>query len=245
MVIPDEVKRLARAGIGEKINAIQVLRAATGIGLAYAKQIVETLAAGGEVELPPEPVSNETRDQRVERQLRAICTDGRASVLTSDKIGTLLAILKEDEDVLDLVLAMHGSCEGVLIATQRRLVFIDQALANESTVEEFHLNSVSLVHRKAGLTGDSIRIFMGGCSKAEFTNVEMDVAQSFAECVSKRATGRERFDPADELEHLEWLEALYDSGALGTQEYEDRRRPVLDELRRRKAPGAGAVRRLS
>jgi len=245
MVIPDEVKRLARAGIGEKINAIQVLRAATGIGLAYAKEIVETLAAGGEVQLPPEPVSNETSDQRVQRQLRAICTDGRASVLTSDTIGTLLAILKDDEDVLDLIFAAYGSCDGVLIVTQKRLLFINLAVALEPTVAEYSLDNVCLVHHKAGATGDSIMFFMSGCSKAEFTHVEKAVVHSFAECASRRATGRDRFEPADEPEHLEWLEALYDSGALSKREYHDRRRLVLDELRRHKDRTAAPNRRPS
>lgn len=245
MVIPDEVKRLARAGIGEKINAIQVLRAATGICLAYAKEIVETLAAGGEVQLPPEPVSNETRGQRVERQLRAICTDGRASVLTSDTISALLALLKDDEDVLGLTFAAYGSSDGVLIVTQKQLLFIDQAVDSEPTVAQYSLDNVCLVHHKVGITGDSIQVFMGGCSKAEFTNVEKDLARSFAECISRRATGRDRFEPADEMEHLEWLQALYDSGALSKREYQDRRRPVLDELRRRKRRTAGPNRRPS
>lgn len=78
MKIPDEVKRLARAGQDKKIHAIHALRKATGLGLAEAKEIVETIAAGGEVQIATpaqETPSNQTREQRLRRQLEAI---GRA-----------------------------------------------------------------------------------------------------------------------------------------------------------------------
>jgi hypothetical protein len=105
MIIPDEVKRLARAGKDKKIHAIQALRRATGMGLELAKEVVETFAGGGEVQLTTPAsasLTEETREQRIQRQLEAIGRAGRASVLNDEEIGKLLEILQVDEDLLDL-----------------------------------------------------------------------------------------------------------------------------------------------
>jgi hypothetical protein len=80
MRISDEVKRLARAGVDKKIYAIYVLRKESGIDLVLAKGIVETIAAGGEVQLAapsPEPQSAQTSEQRVRRQFEALRVAGR------------------------------------------------------------------------------------------------------------------------------------------------------------------------
>jgi hypothetical protein len=158
MIIPDEVKRLTCAGKDKKLDAIQALRRATGMDLALAKEVVETIAAGGEVQLatpPPAPPNEEAHEQHIQRQLKAIGRTESANVLNNEEIGRLLEILQVEEDLLDIAHGSYGNCSGVLVATQSRLLFMNREIIDAPHVEEFPLDSIYLVHHKAGLHGSA------------------------------------------------------------------------------------------
>lgn len=254
MSIPDEVKQLARAQ--KKIEACWVLRRETGMGLAEAKQIVDTIAAGGEVQLPtpaPSLPIGETREQRIRRQLDAISGTGGAGVLNEQEIGKLLEILLEDENLLALAKGTYDHCNGVLVATKKRVLFMNREIADGPSVEEFPLDQIYLVHHKArqlspsvnklmsafGITPvwgnlpvtSSIKFFMSDYQRAEFTNMEEDAARSFAKALTGHVRYRRdeygKLGPWDELEQLE---ALYDNGVISGQEFADGKRKIEDQI---------------
>lgn len=238
MIIPDEVKRLARAGKVSKIHVIALLRAKTGIGLAEAKAIVDTLTAGGEVQLATPASaspSGETPEQRIQRQLDAICTTGRASVLKKEEIGKLLEIFAVDEDLLDLAQGTYYNYSGVLVATQRRLLFMNEEMVDgPEVVEEFLLDNIYLAYHKAGLQGSSIKIFMSGNDKAEFSNVEKDVALAFVKALRPRIMFRcDEFDQLEARDQLEQVDVwYYEMGILSKEEFDDRKKRILDRIAR-------------
>lgn len=153
MMISDKVKQLARAGgKNKKLAAIRALRKATGMDLASVREIVETLAAGGEVQLEtPAPTSpiGETREQKMRRQLEAISGVEGAGVLNDQEIGKLLEILQEDEDLLALAKGTYDRCSGVLVATQKRLLFMNRDMADGPRVKKFLLDLIYLVRHEA------------------------------------------------------------------------------------------------
>jgi hypothetical protein len=249
MIIPDEVKRLARAGKDKKLQAIWALRRATGVGLALAKEIVETLAAGGEVQLAtPAPASSseDIRKQHFQQQLDAVDRARRAGVLNNEQIGKLLETLHGDEDVLDLAEGTYDNCIGVLVATQNRLLFLSEEMVDGLNVEEFLLDSIYLVHFKAGLHGPTIKIFMSGYNRAEFTSMKRDIAKSFAECLKARVMFRaDELGQLGPLDHLEQIEAMYENGIISTEELVDHRQRILDEIQLQSGQQARGKRRPS
>lgn len=257
MIIPDEVKQLARAGKDKKIQAIHLLRKATGISLKLAKEAVETIAAGGEVQLATPgavPSSGETREERLQRQLEAFAKAGRVSVPNNEWTEKLLEVLQSDEDLLDLARGAKGDCSGILLTTQRRLLFlrversfgpacdrflkrfgISPAWGNVEAVpalaleEEFPLESIYLVYHRAGLHESSIKIFMSDFKRAEFTNMEKDSAMSFARDLQARV--EIRYDEFGQLSPEDQVEALFDHGIISTEELADRKRKILKKIR--------------
>ena len=237
MIIPDEVKRLARAGKVSKIHVIALLRAKTGLGLAEAKAIVDTLAAGGEVQLAtPASASpgGETPEQRIQRQLEAICTTGRASVLKKEEIGKLLEICAVDEALLWLARGTYYNHSGVLVATQIRLLFMNEEMVDgPDVVEEFLLDNIYLAHHKAGLHGSSIKFFISGNDKAEFSNVEKDVAQAFVNVLFPRIWFQwNKVYQLEPWDQLEIVEAWYEIGVITSEEFDDRKKRILDRIAR-------------
>jgi hypothetical protein len=123
---------------------------------------------------------------------------------------------------------------------------MSEEMVDGPNVEEFPLDSIYLVYHKAGLHESSIKIFMSGYNRAEFTNVEKDVAESFAKGLKARVVFR-----TDELgqlgawDHLEQIEALYENGIISTEEFADHKRKILDQIQRRSRWHAGGKRRPS
>ena len=237
MIIPDEVKRLARAGEVSKIHVIALLRAKTGLGLAEAKAIVDTLAAGGEVQLATldSSPSGETPEQKIQRQLEAICGTGGASVLKKEEIGKLLEIFAVDEDLLGLARGTYYNYSGVLVATQIRLLFMNEEMVDGSeVVEEFLLDNIYFAYHKAGLQGSSIKIFMSGNDKAEFSNVEKDVAIAFVKALRPRIWFRcDEFDQLEARDQLEQVEVwYYEMGIISREELDDHKKKNLDRIAR-------------
>ncbi len=233
MDIPDEVKKLARSGTDKKIHAIQALRKATGMGLAEAKVIVETIAAGGEVQLPPDPPrpAGETREQRLHRQLATLCETGCAATLNKEEIAQLLGTLDADEDLVDLAQAGYDYCGGVLVATQRRLLFMNDK-ADGRVVEEFPFDSIHLWRRITGPEGFSVKLFMSDYRRAEFTDMSSEAARSLIEVLQRYASESLDCGKIDASDEIEQLEALYDNGVISKDELEDGKRKILGRLRR-------------
>lgn len=256
MIIPDEVKRLARAD--EKIKACHALRQETYMGLSEAKQIIDIIAAGGEVQLPtPAPTApiGETREQHVRRQLEGISDSRRADILADQEITKLLEILLEDENLLALANATFENCSGVLVATKKRLLFMSRETADGPDIQEFPFDQIYLVYLKArqlplslnnlmsafGMTSaitnlpvtSSIKIFMPEFKRAEFTNMEQNAAKSMADVLKFQSKGQHgeyyELGPWDELEQLE---ALYSNGTISGPEFAAGKRKVQDQIKK-------------
>jgi len=211
MKIPDEVKQLARAGKDKKIHAIHALRKATGLGLAEAKEYVEIIAAGGEVQLSdpaPETPGNEAPGKCLEQQIAAMGRDARRSSIINKATvrEKLLEILQANEDLLDLAQATYDDCSGVLVFTRNRLIFLSERMSFGTNVDkalkcfgitpvwgnmqavpvmelkaEFPLHSIYLIYLRAGLYESSVKIFISGYNRAEFWNMNADAGKAIAE----------------------------------------------------------------
>jgi hypothetical protein len=230
MNIPDEVKRLALAG--DKVRAIKALREVSGLSLKEALRVVEALAAGGEVQLgSPEPASrdDETKEQRVRRQVENLGRAGRPGILQKKEIAELPKILADDEDVLDLVQGSYGSGLGVLVATQKRLIFVDKGMLYGLKVEDFPLDKISSIQYDTGLLLGSITIFTSG-NKAEIKNVDKGLARTFAETarslIGNPNKGTTGVRPSG-IDELERLVALKEKGYLTEEEFTIKKRQIL------------------
>ena len=234
MELPDKVKELALAG--EKIKAIQCLKQATGMDLRSAKQVVEDIMARKEVRLgTPAPASreDETKEQRIRRQLVDLGRTGQATMFNRKEILALPSVLNDDEDVLDLVSGSYAGGSGILVATQTRLIFMDKGMLYGLRVEDFPYIKISSIQYQTGLLLGTITIFTSG-NKAEIKNVEKQFTRSFAEGARVRISAADqpkRESPSavspSGIDDLERLASLRNKGILTEEEFIAKKRQIL------------------
>jgi len=74
------------------------------------------------------------------------------------EVKELPNILWDDEQVLDLVQGFYNNSTGILVATQKRLLFVDKALLGGVKVEDFPLDKISSLQYSTGmLLGNQVR----------------------------------------------------------------------------------------
>jgi hypothetical protein len=105
------------------------------------------------------------------------------------EVKELPNILWDDEEVLDLVQGFYNNGTGVLVATQKRLLFVDKGMLGGLKVEDFPLDKISSLQYSVGLLLGEITVFTSG-NKAIIKNVDKVQTRTFAEGVRARIESR-------------------------------------------------------
>jgi len=174
-------------------------------------------------------------------------TEQRLKELVKEKLGMALvirrelaklpALLGDDEDVLNLARGKCDGMEGLVVVTDRRILFVGEAMMR-SHLEDFSYEKVSSVKTETGLGCGKITVYAGG-SAAELENIRpkrrtAEIGEyvrarigSKLEAVAPGAIGPEYDGP---LEQLEKLGALHSSWILTTEEFEAKKTEVLARM---------------
>ena len=153
---------------------------------------------------------------------------GATKLLGFKEIKELPKILWEDEQVEKLVQGRYGKGIGILVATNKRLIFVDKGLIYGLRVEDFPYDKISSIQYETGLVYGEIKIFASG-NKADIEHVNKKHAKNFAEYVRARISGVKEHasapeDPAqassdDVITQLERLAKLKEQGILSEDEF--------------------------
>lgn len=105
------------------------------------------------------------------------------------EVKELPNILWDDEEVLDLVQGFYNNGTGILVATQKRLLFVDKGLLGGLKVEDFPLDKISSLQYSTGMLLGEITVFTSG-NKAIIKNVDKVQTRTFSEGVRARIESR-------------------------------------------------------
>ena len=103
------------------------------------------------------------------------------------EIKELPSILWEDENIERLVQGFYNGGLGILVATNKRLIFVDKGLVYGLKVEDFPYDKITSIQYKTGLLMGEITIFASG-NKADISNIEKKQTRTFAEYTRARIT---------------------------------------------------------
>ena len=169
--------------------------------------------------------------QEVKDQIKRL--DGVSQFLGRREVKELPNILWEDELIENIVQGLYNNGNGILVATNKRLVFVDKGMLGGLRVEDFPYDKISSIQYQTGLMFGKITIFTSG-NKAEITQVLKKEARDFSEYVRARVSGRKdhasapqqpaQEDPVALLERLAQLKA---QGILTEEEFAAKKRQVL------------------
>jgi hypothetical protein len=169
----------------------------------------------------------------------------RAKNLMSFRLGSnrevkrLADYLWDNERVDRMVNARYGGGVGLLVLTNRRLLFLKDGVMKQ-THEDFPLDKVSSVQWSSGLTLGKLTIFASG-NKAEVDQVQKKDGKDFVDHVRERiASGSETrqaasepaataTSPASVADELKKLAELRDSGVLTDDEFAAQKARLLGD----------------
>lgn len=168
--------------------------------------------------------------EQVREQIKNL--DGISKLYGRKEIKQLPAILWEDELIEKLIQGVYNNGQGILVATNKRLIFVDKGMFYGLRVEDFPYDKITSIQYKTGIIFGTITIFASG-NKAEINNMIKDQTRNFGDYVRARISGS--VDHAsmvekpsgDTIEQLERLAKLKDSGILSEQEFTDQKKKIL------------------
>ncbi len=121
--------------------------------------------------------------EEVQQQIAKI--EGASRFIPRKEIKELPSVLGADECIEQLTPGFYNGGIGLLVATNRRLVFVDKGMLYGLRVEDFHYDRISSIQYKTGLLLGEITIFASG-NRAEISQVEKSMVRQFGEYVQTR-----------------------------------------------------------
>ena len=98
--------------------------------------------------------------EEVKRQISSL--NGAERLLGRKEIKELPSILWDDEQVEHLVQGYYNRSSGLLVATNKRLIFIDKGWLVGLRVEDFPYDKISSMQYKTGFLMGEITIYTSG-----------------------------------------------------------------------------------
>ncbi len=174
---------------------------------------------------------------RIQLQLEAIGITKAATpaIWGRKEIAELGAIIADNEEMFGLVQGTYNNGQGILVATNKRLIFVDKGLIYGLKVEDFGLDKVSSIQYETGIIFADIKIMASG-NTAKIEYVEKGAARSFCEKVrTKLSEPKPNVAPVtivqshlDVADQLAKLAKLKDQGILTQDEFDAQKMKLLN-----------------
>jgi len=161
---------------------------------------------------------------------------GGSKWLGRGEIKALPSILWEDELPEKIIQGTYNNGSGILVATNKRLVFVDKGLMSLK-VEDFPYDKITSIQYSTGMLMGGIDVYASG-NKAEIKNVTKDQVKPFAEYVRARITGTSSHASVpmsqqietqadDPVKKLKQIKDMLDAGLIDQTEYDAKKKELL------------------
>lgn len=149
------------------------------------------------------------------------------------EIKELPNILWEDEVIQKLEEGFYKSGIGILVATNRRLIFVNKGMFSLK-VEDFSYDKITSIEYKKGLLVGEITIYASG-NRATIENIGKNEAQNFAEFIRANLGNMNKVQKSEPVAHdsddvvskLERLAVLKEKGILSEDEFLTQKAKIL------------------
>lgn len=171
-------------------------------------------------------------------ELKAELNLGLALFNSGRELVAIAAMIQPNEKVQCGVIAKMGKADGLLVATDKRVIFVSKVLFT-SVVEEFYYNRISSVQFNGGILFDEMDLFFSGVKvrfhelvkvtgtkvyeyiRAQIHNYNNNLASSNT---ANTAPLTAQLDPMDQLEKLA---GLRNKGIITEEEFKAKKQQLL------------------
>ena len=180
-----------------------------------------------------------SEDEMVNQQLRPDIEAAKARMNIKFGAGRELKKLVEhlwhDEQVQEMTTGTYGGGQGLVVLSDRRLMFIKEGRVKR-TSEDFPLDKLSSAQWSSGMLTGTIVVFASG-NKAEIQNVNKTDGKRIVDILRARLSGPSPQTPqpsatgtTDPMEQLRKLAELRDAGVVTPEEFESKKAEILARM---------------
>ncbi len=179
--------------------------------------------------------NSSNRLNEIRQQIQNLKLSNVSSFLGRREINELPNILATSEFIDNIAQGTYDNSQGILVSTNRRLLFVDKGILYGLKVEDFPLDKITSIQYETGLLLGGIKIHTSG-NVAKIENVEKATARSFSEFVrDKLSQPKERAQATivaepNVLDQLEKLAKLKANGILTEEEFSEQKKKLLGKL---------------
>jgi hypothetical protein len=179
----------------------------------------------------------------VEQAITQLAQKLNVKMLVRKELRKLPSMLHEHETIVNFTQGRYEGNEGLIVATDRRVMFIDEGIVR-SHREDFPYERISSVQCSTGMLAGKLTIFASG-NKAELDNImPKQQATALADYVRNRISPAQPLTAPtaptltpttprpnlDAYERLRKLGELRDSGLITPEEFEKKKSALLEEM---------------
>lgn len=169
--------------------------------------------------------------EQVKEKVRNL--DGGSQFIGKWEINELPNILWEDEDIIRLASGNYNNGMGIVVATNKRIIFLNKGILN-TQIEDFAYNKISSIQCNKGLCLGSLVIYSAG-NKAVIDSLIKTEAQYLADYIRARISQGDAQAQApaqntsnnDVVSQLERLAKLKEQGILTDEELAQQKAKIL------------------
>ncbi|WP_157811527.1 PH domain-containing protein [Lacinutrix sp. Bg11-31] len=170
----------------------------------------------------------------IKAEIKSLNLSNVSTFFGRKEINELPQILAENEKIDHIIQGTYNNGNGILVSTNRRLVFIDKGMIYGLKVEDFPLEKISSIQYETGLILGKVKIHTSG-NIASIDNVEKASSRIFAEFVRNKLSKpkepiAQNSQEPNVLEQIEKLGKLKDSGILTEAEFSEQKAKLLEKL---------------
>ena len=197
-----------------------------------------------------------SRLDEIKDQIAAL--NARLSIFVNGEVSELVNVLDKDEKIIAIAEGkyLYNNLEGILVSTERRIIFVDKKLFGGVSENEFLHHQITSLQHSSGLISSELKIFTQSL-KAEFKLYSRNAAKIFYDAVQEYVYNSrnqqqqqqqqqqvqqekqpekpkpgpvKKEDPAAIFDKLEKLGKLRESGILTDEEFAEQKKKLLDKL---------------
>ncbi len=133
-------------------------------------------------------------------------------------IRALPEVLEDGEEIKRMATGYYNHGSGVIVATDRRILFVNKGLLYGIKVESFPYETITSVTHEKGLSMGSIKIYSGG-NKAKIESVLNREIDEFVRIIRSNI-GKDTGQTPSALDEIKKAKELLDMGAITKEEFE-------------------------
>jgi hypothetical protein len=184
-----------------------------------------------------EAAPRKKRLEEIKTTIQDLKLDNMSSFFGRKEINELPDILAADEQIDNIIQGMYNNGQGILVSTNRRLVFVDKGLLYGIKVEDFPLDKLTSIQYETGLLFGKVKLHTSG-NIASIEQVDKSAARKFAEFVRDKLSQPKQQAPVQPaaaaqpgiLEQIEKLAQLKEKGILSEEEFTEQKKKLLEKL---------------